>query len=33
LRWVPVLRPLCWNVVIIGRRPRGVPGFRHPESA
>jgi 2-polyprenyl-3-methyl-5-hydroxy-6-metoxy-1,4-benzoquinol methylase len=22
LRWLPFLRPLCWNVVIIGRNPR-----------
>ena len=22
LRWLPFLRPLCWNVVIVGRRPR-----------
>lgn len=22
LRWIPILRPLCWNVVIIGRNPR-----------
>jgi SAM-dependent methyltransferase len=21
LRWLPFLRPLCWNVVIVGRRP------------
>lgn len=22
LRWLPFLRPLCWNVAIVGRRPR-----------
>jgi len=24
LRWLPFLRPLCWNVVIVGHRPRSA---------
>ena len=22
LEWLPFLRPLCWNVVVVGRNPR-----------
>ncbi len=29
LGWLPFLRPLCWNVVIIGRSPLGRPAPRH----
>jgi SAM-dependent methyltransferase len=29
LRWLPFLRPLCWNVVIVGRRPSGKSPASH----
>ncbi len=28
LEWLPFLRPLCWNVVILGRRPQPAPADR-----
>jgi 2-polyprenyl-3-methyl-5-hydroxy-6-metoxy-1,4-benzoquinol methylase len=29
LKWLPFLRPLCWNVVIVGRRPLRPTPTRH----
>jgi 2-polyprenyl-3-methyl-5-hydroxy-6-metoxy-1,4-benzoquinol methylase len=31
LRWLPFLRPLCWNVVIVGRGPLPQTRSRHAE--